>query len=273
MTLKFPASIYNLYSSYYNRSVLKNFLQSTDLNKSNAFCKFMKIDLTKDVVEVPCIFKAVVHDSLRLNLNQEADPFRKYKHKLYIPMMHRAEDSLEAKSSNVLIKKFFQNTSFPSCLSKMTGSGVSYLGGPGIILYEDFTPLIMFTLTIKKTVTETGKLKYTPVDQILRINPIIYNKSDLLAKYLRGKFLSSLLDKSLFYMGNVLNLETRPISIYKHWNSYNVLCSKTIISDTFKIIVEDFSKFFVTPKEPDVTFDSTEVNRLLVENIDDILNF
>lgn len=220
------------------------------LEKDASFAKYLKIDLTKDTVEIPCVYMCRIMDALAYAYSTGKD----YK-QLYIPLMYLLKDNVEARTSNSLLRAFFYESFSQRALYRKLCNDVVYLGGKGIILYEDFTPLIMFTLEIKKIEDEN---KYQPIRKIVRINPCVYNKSDTIAKYIRSKFIANLIDCSTsFPTSNVNN----PSNIFiPAW-----------VSRRFKIIVEDFSDFFCAPVVPDATFSDEKVNKLLSDNLDDII--
>ena len=238
------------YTNFRNRS-----WESRDFTPSMPFTKYMKIPLDRDVIEVPCIYKYPVMEALSFN--------KKYPDKaskdIYIPMFCMYDDPAESRSSNPLLKKFFYEGYGEFNLIKKKGSGTAYLGGEGIILYNDFTPLIMLTMEI----TKDSLGRYTPTRQIVRINPEIYNRDDILAKHIRTKFLTG-----------VLNMRLTPEEVetsgwfarkYRLLNPYGILTT-TVVNYDFKVIIEDFSNFFFIPKAPDVTFDSNKISELLLED-------
>ena len=83
-------------------------------------------------------------------------------------------------------------------------------------------------------------------------------------EYLKTKFLET-----------VLNMEITPEEIslmgyysarrYKLKDPWGIF-SSTFVPYKFKVIIEDFSDFFVTPVAPDVTFDSDKINELLLQD-------
>lgn len=274
MTGVFAEAIYNCYNSRYHTA--HGFLTGPTygysinnanlLSDSGAFTKFMKVPIDDDIIELPCVYKYPILRALKTNNDLYIRNGRSGLKEVYIPMLDLDTRDSILKSSNPAIKHFFSGT--PPCtgLSSAFVSDTEYLGGEGIILYEDFTPLIMFTLQVKRE-RHPDRYMYTPINRILRINPQIYNRNDILAKYLKSKFISNLLEfcdhdnfshalyRRAFHTARGLNLFT-----------------PTSLPFKFKIIIEDFSEFFVTPNIPDGSFDNDAVNRTLALIIPDMID-
>jgi hypothetical protein len=241
------------YTNFRNRN-----WEPRNFTPSIPFTRYIKVPLDRDVIEVPCIYKYPVMEALHFN-KQYPDKASK---EIYIPMFCMYDDPAESRSSNPLLKKFLYDGYGESNLTRKKGSGTIYLGGEGMILYNDFTPLVMMTMEITKE--PSGKL-YTATRQIVRINPVIYNRDDILAKHIRTKFITGVLNMKLspeeLEMGGWLTRRFRLL------NPYGILTNTSVDYD-FKVIIEDFSDFFFIPKAPDVTFSSDKVNELLLEDTD-----
>ena len=238
------------YTNFRNRA-----WESRNFTPSVPFTKYIKVPLDRDVIEVPCIYKYPVMGALDYNKRHPTEASKV----IYIPMLCMYDDPAESRSSNPLLKKFLYDGYGESNLTRKKGSGTIYLGGEGMILYNDFTPLVMMTMEI----TKDSLGRYTPTRQIVRINPEIYNRDDILAKHIRTKFLAG-----------VLNMRLTPEEVemsgwmsrrYRLLNPFGILAN-TAVDYNFKVIIEDFSDFFFIPKAPDVTFDSNKINELLLED-------
>lgn len=269
-------SIYNFIERCYKRrswnvcdeGFTYNRYYSTRLSQAEtkAFTKYVKIDLTKDILELPCIYKYIIGKTL-LN-NNNCSNIEDCVDTLYIPMYYMVKEPRNLKSSTSILRALFYDINSNFNLKKVHYSNITYLGGEGIILYEDYTPLIMYTLQVRKMKDVNNKCKYFPIKPILRINPIVYTKDDILAKFIRSKLITKTVDyKDAYY---------NTISIYNKHNLYykehgDEILNTFEIPANFDIIISDFSDFFVSPKMPDGTFNSDEVNNLLYSNIDTIL--
>lgn len=218
------------------------------------FIKYIKIPLNRDTIEIPCIYKYPIMNALAENIRKPQEAAEV----IYVPMMCLEDDPAESRSSNPLLKKFLYEGYGESNLLRKKGSGTIYLGGGGLILYSDFTPLVMFTMEITKD--ESGK-RFTPTKQIVRINPEIYNRDDILAKHIRTKFLTGVLNMQLSdHEKESSGWMSRKFRLL---NPYGVL-NNTLVDYNFKVIIEDFSDFFFIPEAPNVTFSSDKVNELLL---------
>lgn len=261
MATTFRDFIYNCYHTRYSSTDTYfggRHWDNTNISNSRPFIKYMRISLNTEVIEVPCIYKNIVMNTLLYNKNNPKDAIDT----LYIPIMCLNEDSSEARTSNALLRKFLYETPLCFNLTKKRGSGTTYLGGEGLILYDDYTPMIMLTLALRK---EESSGKYAPIKQIARINPLIYHKDDLLAKFIRTKFISGLIELTL----TPEELRNLNEGFYVRSNRIRLrntsrLLSSVIVDYKFKIIVDDFSDFFFTPEAPDVTFDSDKINEMLL---------
>lgn len=235
----------------FNYSSALDAKQSTDSTK--AFSKYMKIDLNGDIIEVPCVYKYIVRGALIHDNNKPDSPINT----LYVPMYYLEEDNTTGTTSNALLRKFFYNSRYYSNLVKKRSSNLAYLGGEGILLYEDYTPLMLFTFRLQrhKDSTFPGKFVYSPLTPILRINPILYSKDDILAKYIKSKLIPAVFGFGSNGLYNHLSVR----------NSNNIYID-TILANPFRVIIEDFSNFFVSPSVPDTTFNSADINKTLYED-------
>ena len=246
------------YNRYYSRRLSQK--------ETKAFTKYIKIDLTKDILELPCIYKYIIGNTLFNNNN--CSNIEDCVDTLYIPMYYMIKEPRDLKSSTSILRALFYETSYNFNLKKAHHSDITYLGGEGIILYEDYTPLIMFTLQVRKEKGINNKYKYYPIKPILRINPIVYTKDDILAKFIRSKLIAKTIEyKEVYY--NTLSIYNKHSLYYKEHG--DEILNTFEIPANFDIIISDFSDFFVSPKMPDGTFNSDEVNNLLYSNIDTIL--
>lgn len=261
MATSFENYIYNCYNQVF---AVTDHFWSIDRTISNCspFHKYMKVSLDKDTIEIPCMYKYMVTTAIK-NINNTQNPIDT----LYIPMFYGREVSVEAKSSNPLIKTFFYDGNEKYNLIKRTGNGTVYIGGPGILLYNDYTPLAMLTLEVKKFVDDMNYTKLMPLRQLIRINPVIYTKDDLLAKFIRNKFLINALSMKL--TEEDYRFYHRAMK-YKFYDKNGLFVDTKLMYD-FEVIIKDFSDFFYTPEVPDVTFTSDKANEILEDNLTNIL--
>ena len=240
----------------------RNVYPTMTIEKSKAFTKYIKVDLDKDIIEIPCIYKYPVGQALADNNRLRQDNAPHIVDTLYIPMSCLEEDPRQSKTSSTLLRKFFYDTAPVMNLCRKRTPNETYLGGEGIILYDDFTPLIMMSLVVKREKARIeGTYSYTPISQVVHLNPIIYSKDDMLAKYIRTKFIAALLS---------ISAPPTYLSRYKLRNPSGIY-NNNQLPWKFTIIIDDFSDFFVTPKVPDAKFSNEDINHLLSDNIDIML--
>ena len=262
MAVSFRDFIYNCYHSRFGVSLTFSgrSWEKISFAEGAPFVRFIKIPINTDTIEIPCIYKYMIMNALATNKAYPA----KAVDNLYIPLMCLEKDNVESRTSNALLRRFLYDTAGTASLTRKKGNGTVYLGGEGLLLYEDYTPIIMLSLEIKKN--STGG--YTPIRQIARINPIIYNRSDILAKFVRTKFITGLIEMKLSPeeirdLNQGFWVRSNKIKLI---NQAELLDTK-VVDYNFKIILDDFSDFFFTPKAPDVTFNSDEINDIILQDI------
>lgn len=258
--------IVSCYSSLFNNLNYSGFSYSNAYTprkpiNNGAFTKYMKIDLSGKILELPCVYKYIIAETLEYNnshLQDAADA-------IYVPLYYMEEDPREAKSSNTILKKFFYNFRNSHNLVKVRSTNGVYLGGEGLILYDDYSPLIMYSLQVERVLDpeNPSKYKYVPLKTILRVSPNIYYKDDLLAKYIRSKLILN----SLELNRNINNYICSGRSLVNNRQIF----TQTRLDYDFRVIIEDFSSIFELPKIPDTNFSNDKINDLLNSNLDSIL--
>ena len=257
-----------IYSCYNSRGAKRTcfelyYRDTTAYSANTAFQKYMRIDMSENRFEIPCIFKYVLNTSLLHNITSSPSI-----DEVYAPLISSVTIPEQCKSANPLLKSFFIENTSGTLLSKRKCGDTYYIGGEGIIFYEDLTPLVMFTLEVEKVMDEHNRRKYAPIRQIVRINPEIYNRSDLMAKHIRTTMLGKIIP---------MKMDWGTMDGSSYWNRRKQLFNMNSIFTTekvnwdFKIIIDDFSEWFVTPAIPDCTFTSSKANEFLLANIDKIL--
>lgn len=264
MAVAYSDFIYPCYrgSNNLNENFITGYHDRLSYYHNDAFRKYITVDLTKDRFEIPCVYKYIICGLLASNRsNQVVDVIK-------IPMIALRLITEESKSANPMLKDFFKQNCSGSLLSKKKCAGVDYIGGEGIIMYDDFTPLVMFTLEVQKT-TVDGLVKYIPLRQIMRINPIVYTRDDLLAKHVRTHMISNVIPMKVDWSSIADTGWTWRDK--KLRNLYQLFTTDKVNWD-FKIIVEDFSYFFDSPTVPNCTFNSSDVNKFLSSKCNDIIS-
>ena len=244
--------IYACYSAdpVYRLSI--HYEDESSFNKVPIFKKYMSVDVSGDNVEVPCIFQDIICKAIYKNADR-----------VNIPLVPLRTLDGESKTANPVIKEFFRTSHSGSSLFKKKAGGICYVGGRGIIMYEDLTPLIMFTLELqvhKENTNNNFVNLCTPVKQILRVNPIVYKKTDLIAKHIKNTLLKNILDMHFDWDTSLNGIPYRYRG--RALRDAKLFTDRKLNWD-FKVIIEDFSQFFITPAVPDCTFSSEKANTFL----------
>jgi len=216
----------------------------------------IQCDMRGDTFEVPCIMLSSWITAMRsVHLGRN---------KLIYPLMQNNHESFpEVKSANPLLKTFFYDSREDRMLYKRGSAGEMYLGGKGLVLYSDYTPMVMLTVTIQKAGRdENGNQLYTPICQTCRINSIIYQKEDLLAKNLRSKFIQ-----------NLLLVKNNFMFSYSRYCMTDWGCmTNSNLNFEFKVIIDDMQDFFISPTVPTVNVNNETINQFLVDNFDRVID-
>ena len=266
MAVTYNDYIYSCYNSISTRPRIDfeiSYGDMEDYQDNLVFKKCIKVDISKDRFEIPCIFKYIICNVLHNN-TQSTCPIDIVNIPLIVSKFHTEE----SKSANPMLKKFFMETYTGTLLCRKKAGGTYYIGGEGIIMYDDLTPLMMFTLEVEKVIVN-GFVKYAPVRQILRINPEIYNNSDLMAKHIRTHMIGKIFPMKMEWPDET-GVPWRHRR--KALKNINGLFTTPKINWDFKVVIEDFSDFFSMPSIPDCTFRSENVNKMLFSKYDEIVN-
>lgn len=259
MALTYENIIYYCYRHSDHRVSFNSFYNEQEsYDENSAFKKYVHLDISKPIFEIPCVYKYIVSNILANNSVSASAT------EINIPMIVGKQFPDERKSASPLLKDLF-GSSLGTFLGRVKGSGIWYVGGSGIIMYDDLTPLVMFTLEVERTVVD-NITRYIPKRQIMRINPVIYNNTDLMAKHIRNNMISKILP---------LKATSEVMHSYG-WYHRALLNNSLIFTNSrldwdFKIIIEDFSDFFISPSIPDCTFTDDKVNSFLAENEDNLV--
>lgn len=168
-----------------------------------------------------------------------------------------------AKSTAPLFKQFFYDNNGSSVFTSRLGKDVKYFGSRGIILYEDNTPLVLFTLVLKKSFLNNSTAIKFCIDKVkVYINPLIYTKNDLMAKGIRTKMLEELI--KIKQSGTLLG-STRYSSPF---NS-TIDISENIYVDTLEVLISnEIYNFIKVPRVPDINTNDEVLQQCIVANSD-----
>lgn len=239
-------SIYRYDHSYTRRNI--------GIMAPNIGVPALSVDLSKAIIEVPCLGRMWSMKTLS-NIykgNEECDfikiPLLRLNTYRYI---RGCNLNTPAKSASPLLKAFFQCTTHQNVLSRKCGGDTPYLGGDGLIMYENYRPLCLFSILLEKN--SSG---YQIIKPILRINPEVFSNEDLMAKYVRTKMLS------LVYEGFG--------TVYSPFSEFDV--EGNVVNNFEVIISDDINKFIEIPRRPNINDTQEVFNNFLVDNVDNIFS-
>lgn len=224
----------------------------------NVLSRMLVVDISLDEIEVPMIAKAAIEHTV-----SEGFIHSNNVQKVVIPLYVNSYNQ-SRRTADSIINEFFSRTTFDTRLQKVTtNKGETYYGGRGIILDENFKPLILCSM-MSKRVEVNSRIYMDYYKPIVRISPDVFinepgliNKSSLISKHILKKVIP-------FYLTH--NVES--IQIYKS-RFRNEIPENT----KPQILIEDISRFIETPALPNPKTCSNEaLNKLLLDNIDDVLN-
>ena len=160
--LRFTYRVMGVFNSieYGNPDKLEGYLS---LDSNNVFRKRLVIEVNNDEVEIPVIarehFEELVSD------NMTYPTIMRIK-RIILPLYDNAL-SQERSTFNSIITQLFTNVGYGQRLQKITtNKGEVCYGGKGIIFDENYTPLLLCTLTARSVHTEDNgntMVYYRPV--------------------------------------------------------------------------------------------------------------
>lgn len=246
MPFCFPQSIHS------NPSLANNLT----LDSNNVFSKSLVIDSTGDDIEIPSIarahYESIIRDSLTYSNVEKT-----------ILSLYTNCSSQSRRTFNSIMREFFCLVSFNQRLLKVTTSkGETYYGGCGLILDEGFNPLLMCGLKARKRITEDDGCIGVSIQYyraICRVSPAVFAEPN--------KLINKGIIKNLIPLYTTMDID---FSIASPIASPNI--SNNPDSRKVEVIIDDFSKFFITPIAPTPSKCSNDaLNKCLNDNIEDIL--
>lgn len=226
------------------------------LDSNNVFSRSLVVDITGDDIEIPSIVRVycekIIRDNLIYSYIQKAERI--------ILSLYTNSSNQSRKTFNSIMKEFFCQVSFNQRLLKVTtNGGETYYGGRGLILDGEFNPLLMCGLKARKVVTKDDEGAEVVFMQYYRatchVSPIVFAEPN--------KLINKGIIKKLIPLYTTIGTNFP--------NNFEILKSSP---DSMKVevIVDDFSKFFITPIAPTPSKSSNEaLNKCLNDNIEDIL--
>lgn len=226
------------------------------LDSNNVFSKSLVVDITGDDIEIPSIarvhYESVIYNNLAYNDINKVE-------RTILPL-YANSNSQNKRTFNGIMREFFCQVSFNQRLLKVTtNKGEIYYGGCGLILDEGFNPLLMCGLKARKRIMEDEEciedVSMQYYRAICRINPIVFAEPN--------KLINKGIIKKLIPLYTTMDISF-PFSNYGISNNPD--------SRKVEVIIDDFSKFFITPIAPTPSKCSNDtLNKCLNDNIKDIL--
>lgn len=233
--------------NYNNRLV-----NSLSLDTNNVYRLNLVVDIKEDEIEVPVVarehFESIISSKLLGNYSNVE--------KLILSLYDNSS-SQARRTFDSILRQIFCSTNYAKRLQKIvTNKGEIYYGGKGIILDENFNPLLMCTLLSKVIdYEEVGKrsLYYRPV---CYVHPKVFEEP------------TKLMNKGII---------TKLIPFYSNTEIDSPRYYSSVFIDGYedkkvKVVIDSFDKFFVRPVKPTPSTCSNEIlNECLVDNIEDIV--
>ena len=242
-----------VHQSFYSAPSLESNLT---LDHNNVFCKSLVVDITGDDIEIPSIarvrYEGIICSNLTYSNTEKVE-------KTILPLYTNGNDQ-SRRTFDSIMREFFCRVTFNQRLLKVTTSkGEIYYGGCGLILDEGYNPLLMCGLKARKVVTENDEgaevISMQYYRAICHVSPIVFAEPN--------KLINTGIIKKLIPLYTTMNTAF-PIV---HSGISNSPDSRKV-----EVIIDDFSKLFVTPIAPTPSKCSNDaLNKCLNDNIEDIL--
>ena len=247
-----PRFVYNV-MNVFSRGDFANPFQlgmNLSLDSNNVFRRNLVVEVNNDEVEIPVIARTHFENPVLGNMIHPTLGIKK----IILPLYDNTP-SQERRTFDSIITQLFTKVEYGARLQKITtNKGEVYYGGKGIIFDENYTPLLLCTLTARSVHTEDDGNTMVYYRPVCHINPKVFLESD--------KLINKGIIKKLIpcYTSRDINF---PRSNYFISNPEN---------RKVKVIVDNFDKFFVEPIKPTPATCSNDIlNECLIDNIDDIM--
>ena len=226
------------------------------LDRNNVFNRSLVVDITGDDIEIPLIAKARYEGIILNNLTYSNVAKAE---KIILPLYTNGNDQ-SRRTFDSIMREFFCRVSFNQRLLKVTtNKGETYYGGWGLVLDGDFNPLLMCGLKARKVITEgdggaeVASMKYYRA--ICHVSPTVFAEPN-----------------KLINKGIIKKLIPLYTTVGTDFPTVNSGISNSPDSRKVEVIIDDFSKFFISPIAPTPSKCSNDaLNKCLNDNIEDIL--
>lgn len=221
------------------------------LDSNNVFRRSLVIEVNNDGVEIPVIARAHFESLVSYNMAHHTMGIKR----IILPLYDNAP-SQERRTFDSIISQLFTNVGYGKRLQKITtNKGEVYYGGKGIIFDENYTPLLLCTLTARSVHTEDNGNTMVYYRPVCHVSPKVFLESDkLINKGIIKKLIPCYTSRDVnFPIGN-LRFDSDPES------------------KKVQVIVDNFDKFFIEPIKPTPSATTNDaLNECLIDNMDDIM--
>lgn len=242
---------------YIDQSIYSNSSLGSNLtlDRNNVFNKSLIVDITGDDIEIPSIARVYYERIIRNNLTYSN--IEKVE-KTILPLYTNGNDQSRRTFDSIM--KFFCQVTFNQRLLKVTtNKGETYYGGCGLILDGGFNPLLMCGLKARKVITEDDEgaevVSMEYYRAICHVSPVVFAEPN--------KLINKGIIKKLIPLYTTMDINFPTVN-------YGIPSSPD--SRKVEVIIDDFSKFFISPIAPTPSKCSNDaLNKCLNDNIEDIL--
>lgn len=229
-------------------------------DKHNVFNLGLKVDVRDDTFEIPVIgtrhFESLFINSCSYTEDGNGLSFKRNNLNEIIFPLFSGGSTYGKRTFDSIIKAFFFQTPMHHRLRKITtNKGDIFYGGRGIVLDNNYVPLLLCNMEMKKinSGTLSGKILY--IRPVLRVSPIVFERNDIICKGIVKKLIPIFSNEQLYMPTDKSSFKSRcPFS-------------------TARVLVDDLGKFFVKPAPPaSVGTINEDLNKCLEEHIDEVLD-
>lgn len=215
--------------------------------RHNNFNLFLKSEIKEGIVEVPICYQRAIWNRLRGVTDGV----------VVIPIISTKVLGRDYKTGSTALYNITGNEVYKGGLTRFLCKGDTYYGTNGIILDNNFNPILLTTITEKLSSTPTTLLNVN-----LYLHPKVFLLKSSIEKFLASKLVPCVLENgvTIRYPNRIIRNDLPRIT-----DSTNYAVS---------VIIEDFtSKFFYKTSEPLQDVDMNEdITTFLQNNVDQLMN-
>lgn len=228
--MTFTRTLQNTLKKVFLLSNINNAYAPVDMSKQAVNSLFLLVNIKDDTAEIPLCYRALFEDTFTDNIYKPIEE----KIGRMVFSLFCYESPVTVRTSEALIKQLFWPDASNRGLraAKFASSNV-YYGTRGLILNNDFEPLLL--MTVKESVSPES---FEMGDVTLRISPRLLAEDSAFSKFIL----------------------TKVIPYYTIGNCYSSShSSRNIQVDHVNVRIENFDDMFYKPALPQVDFDITKV--------------